>query len=228
VLDSRGLIVADNELRDAYKRELAWSQEQAKEMGFGNAANRGLADVVDRFKPTILIGASGMPGSFPEPVVRAMAAYADRPIIFPLSNPNDNTEAQPEDLVRWTDGRAIVAAGSPFAPVEFNGTKRRIGQANNAFIFPGLGLGALVAEAREVTDAMINVAAATLAECLTETEIAEGALFPSVRRLRDVSRAVGVAVVKQAEADGVAAAKIADPLAAVAAAMWEPVYPSYA
>jgi len=227
VLDSRGLIVADNEMRDEYKRELAWSQAQASEMGFGNASSRSLADVVERFKPTILIGASGTPNSFPEAIVRKMASYVDRPIIFPLSNPNDNTEAQPADLVKWTDGRAIVAAGSPFAPVEFGGAKRRIGQANNAFIFPGLGLGALVAQAREVTDGMINVAAATLAECLTDAEVAEGALFPSVRRLRDVSLAVGVAVVKQAAADGVAAA-IADPRAAVAAAMWEPVYPTYA
>jgi len=227
VLDSRGLIVADNEMRDAYKRELAWSQQQAAEMGFGNVAHRGLADVVARFKPTILIGASGTPNSFPEEIVRTIASYVDRPIIFPLSNPNDNTEAQPADLVKWTDGRAIVAAGSPFAPVEYDGAKRRIGQANNVFIFPGLGLGALVAQAREVTDGMINVAAATLAECLTDAEVAEGALFPSVRRLRDVSRAVGVAVVKQAVADGVAAA-VADPLAAVAAAMWEPVYPTYA
>jgi malate dehydrogenase (oxaloacetate-decarboxylating) len=227
VLDSRGLIVADNEMRDEYKRELAWSQAQAREMGFGNAADRGLVDVVERFKPTVLIGASGMPNSFPEAIVRTMASYTDRPIIFPLSNPNDNTEAQPADLVKWTDGRAIVAAGSPFAPVEHGGTRRRIGQANNAFIFPGLGLGALVAQAREVTDGMINVAAATLAECLSDAEVAEGALFPSVRRLRDVSRAVGVAVVKQAVADGVAA-PVADPQAAVAAAMWEPVYPTYA
>jgi len=227
VLDSRGLIVADNEMRDEYKRELAWSQAQAREMGFGNAANRSLAEVVARFKPTILIGASGTPNSFSEDIVRTMASYVDRPIIFPLSNPNDNTEAQPADLVRWTDGRAIVAAGSPFAPVEYGGAKRRVGQANNAFIFPGLGLGALVAQAREVTDGMINVAAATLAECLTDAEVAEGALFPSVRRLREVSLAVGVAVVKQAAADGVAAA-IADPHAAVASAMWEPVYPTYA
>ena len=118
----------------------------------------------------MLIGASGQPGSFPEALIRRVAAQVERPIIFPLSNPNDNTEARPEDIVRWTDGRAIVAAGSPFQPVEYGGESRRIGQANNAFIFPGLGLGALLAEAREVTDNMINVAAASLADCLTEAE----------------------------------------------------------
>ncbi len=228
VLDSRGLIVSDNEMRDAYKSELAWSQEQATRIGLGNAAQRSLDDVVDHFKPTVLIGASGQPGSFPEALIRRVASLVERPIIFPLSNPNDNTEARPEDIVRWTDGRAIVAAGSPFQPVAYGGELRKIGQANNAFIFPGLGLGALLAEVREVTDNMINVAAASLAGCLTEAEIAEGLLFPSVRRLRDVARGVAVAVIKQAAIDGVATKTIADPEAVVAANMWEPEYPVYA
>jgi malate dehydrogenase (oxaloacetate-decarboxylating) len=228
VLDSRGLIVSDNEMRDAYKRELAWSQEQAHRVGLGNAAQRGLDDVVEHYKPTVLIGASGQPGSFPEALIRRVAAQVERPIIFPLSNPNDNTEARPEDIVRWTDGRAIVAAGSPFKPVSYGGELRQIGQANNAFIFPGLGLGALLAEVREVTDNMINVAAASLAGCLTEAEIAEGLLFPSVRRLRDVARGVAIAVIKQAAIDGVATKVIADPEAVVAANMWEPEYPIYA
>jgi malate dehydrogenase (oxaloacetate-decarboxylating) len=130
--------------------------------------------------------------------------------------------------VRWTDGRAIVAAGSPFAPVEYGGKSRRIGQANNAFIFPGLGLGTLLAEARQVTDGMINVAAQTLADCLTDAEVAEGALFPSVRRLRDVARCVAGAVIKQAEVDGVATKAISDADAVVVANMWEPEYPVFA
>lgn len=228
VLDSRGLIVSDNEMRDAYKSELAWSQEQARRVGLGNAGQRSLDDVVEHYKPTVLIGASGQPGSFPEQLIRRVAAQVERPIIFPLSNPNDNTEARPEDIIRWTDGRAIVAAGSPFQPVPYGGELRKIGQANNAFIFPGLGLGALLAEVREVTDNMINVAAASLAGCLTEAEIAEGLLFPSVRRLRDVARGVAIAVIKQAAIDGVATKTIADPEAVVAANMWEPEYPVYA
>jgi len=228
VLDSRGLIVSDNEMRDAYKSELAWSQDQARRVGLGNSAQRSLDDVVEHYKPTVLIGASGQSGSFPEQLIRRVAAQVERPIIFPLSNPNDNTEARPEDIIRWTDGRAIVAAGSPFQPVAHGGELRKIGQANNAFIFPGLGLGALLAEVREVTDNMINVAAASLAGCLTEAELAEGLLFPSVRRLRDVARGVAIAVIKQAAIDGVATKTIADPEAVVAANMWEPEYPVYA
>ena len=228
VLDSRGLIVADNEIRDEYKRELAWSSAQANGAGLGNADRRALADVVTHFKPTVLIGASGQAGSFPEDLIKRVAAQVERPVIFPLSNPNDNSEARPEDIVRWTQGRAIVAAGSPFQPVEYGGVRRRIGQANNAFIFPGLGLGALLAQAREVTDGMISVAAATLAGCVTDAEVAEGLLFPSVKRLREVARQVAIAVVQQATLEGVATTVIADPEAIVAANMWEPVYPVYA
>jgi malate dehydrogenase (oxaloacetate-decarboxylating) len=228
VLDSRGLIVADNEIRDDYKRELAWSSAQASSMGLGNAAQRGLADVVAQFKPTVLIGASGQADSFSEAVIKRIAAQVERPVIFPMSNPNDNSEARPEDIVRWTQGRAIVATGSPFPPVEYGGQIRRIGQANNAFIFPGLGLGTLLAEAREVTDGMISAAAGTLAECLTDAEIAEGLLFPSVRRLRDVARRVAAAVITQAVLDGVATKSINDADALVTANMWEPDYPDFA
>ena len=228
VLDSRGLIVADNEIRDAYKRELAWLPEQAQQAGLGNPARRGLAEVIAHFRPTALIGASGQSGSFSEALLRQMARQVERPIIFPLSNPTDHAEAYPADIVKWTEGRALVAAGSPFAPVEYAGTSRRIGQANNAFIFPGLGLGALLAEARQVTDGMINVAAQALAECLTDAEIDEGALFPPVRRLRDVARHVAVAVIEQAMADGVANKGIDDAEAAVAANMWEPQYTAFA
>ena len=228
VLDSRGLIVADNEIRDDYKRELAWSSAQASSMGLGNAAQRGLADVVAQFKPTVLIGASGQADSFSEAVIKRIAAQVERPVIFPMSNPNDNSEARPEDIVRWTQGRAIVATGSPFPPVEYGGQTRRIGQANNAFIFPGLGLGTLLAEAREVTDGMISAAAGTLAECLTDAEIAEGLLFPSVRRLRDVARRVAAAVITQAVLDGVATKSIDDADALVTANMWEPDYPDFA
>lgn len=224
VLDSRGLIVADQQFRDAYKRELAWLPEQAQQAGLGNAAQRGLAEVIEHFKPTALIGASGQSGSFSEALLRQMARQVERPIIFPLSNPTDKAEARPVDIVKWTAGRALVAAGSPFAPVKYAGTSRRIGQANNAFIFPGLGLGTLLAEARQVTDSMISVAAQALADCLTDEEIDEGALFPPVRRLREVARHVAVAVIEQAVTDGVAEKVVDDADAVVAANMWEPEY----
>lgn len=228
VLDSRGLIVADNEIRDAYKRELAWLPEQAQQAGLGNPARRGLADVIEHFKPTALIGASGQSGSFSEALLRQMADQVERPVVFPLSNPTDNAEAHPTDIVQWTEGRALVATGSPFAPVEYAGMSRHIGQANNAFVFPGLGFGALLAEASQVTDGMINVSAQALADCLTEAEIDEGALFPSVRRLRDVARHVAVAVIRQAMKDGVAGTFIDDPDALVAANIWEPEYTAFA
>jgi len=224
VLDSRGLLVADNEIRDGYKRELAWTPADARALGLGAADRRGLADVIDAFKPTVLIGASGHAGSFTEPLVRRFASHVERPVIFPLSNPTDNAEARPADLIRWTEGRALVAAGSPFAPVEHNGRRYRIAQGNNAFVFPGLGLGALLSVARQVTDTMITAAVSGVVACLSDAEVAQGLLLPSVDRLRDVAQHVAVVVIEQAMRDGVAGRVVADPTALVAASMWEPNY----
>jgi malate dehydrogenase (oxaloacetate-decarboxylating) len=228
VLDSRGLLVADNEIRDAYKRELAWPLAQAMRVGLDRPEQRTLMDVVERFQPTVLIGASGQGGSFPELLIKRIAAYTPRPVIFPLSNPTANAEARPEDLIRWTEGRAIIAAGSPFKPVEYGGRTYPIAQGNNAFIFPGLGLGTLLAEAREVTDAMITAAVAALAGCVTDAEVARGMLLPPVSRLRDVARRVAIAVIDQAQRDGTAGRTVSDPEALVAANMWEPEYPLFA
>ncbi len=227
VLDSRGLLVADNEIRDAYKRELAWPVEHARRVGLHDAGQRSLADVIDKFKPTVLIGASGQPNSFTEALVKKMVAGVARPVIFPLSNPTDNAEARPEDLLRWSEGRAIVAAGSPFKPVTYGGRTHRIAQGNNAFIFPGLGQGALLAQARQVSDAMITAAVGAVANCLTEEEVAEGLLLPSVRRLREVARHVAVAVINQAVDEGSAAATVTDATALVVANTWEAEYPTY-
>jgi malic enzyme len=228
VLDSKGLLVDDVPQREAYKRELAWPADLAREHGLVEPKRRGLAEVIAAFKPTVLIGASGQPGSFDEASVRALAALIDRPVIFPLSNPTANTEAKPADLIRWTDGRAVVAAGSPFEPVEHGGRTSQVGQGNNAFIFPGLGLGTLLSGARVVTDGMITAAARALTDCVTDSELSEGLLFPSVARLRDAARVVAIAVMQQAAADGVAAPLVDDPARIVAGAMWEPVYPRYA
>jgi malate dehydrogenase (oxaloacetate-decarboxylating) len=224
VLDSRGLLVADNEIRDGYKRELAWSPADAQRLGLDTPDRRGLGDVIEAFHPSVLIGASGHAGSFTETLVRQLASYVDRPVIFPLSNPTDNAEARPADLIRWTDGRALVAAGSPFEPVEHGGRRFRIAQGNNAFVFPGLGLGALLAGARQITDTMITAAVDGVVACVSDAEIAAGLLLPSVDRLRDVARHVAVAVIEQALRDGVAARAITDPLAVVAANMWQPQY----
>jgi malate dehydrogenase (oxaloacetate-decarboxylating) len=228
VLDSRGLLVADNEIRDAYKKELAWSPAHTRSFGLDRPDARTLGDVIERFRPTVLIGASGQGGTFTEVLMKRMAANVDRPVIFPLSNPTDNTEARPEDIIRWTDGRAIVAAGSPFKPVEHGGRSIPISQGNNAFIFPGLGLGTLLAEASGVTDAMITAAVGALAACVSDAEIAKGQLLPAVGRLREVAERVAIAVIKQALQDGTATKAVADPAALVAANIWEPVYPDYA
>jgi malic enzyme len=227
VLDSKGLLVDDVPMRDAYKAELAWPGALASEFGLGDRKRRNLADVVAAFRPTVLIGASGQPNSFDEGAVRAVAAQVDRPVIFPLSNPTANAEAKPADLIGWTDGRAVVAAGSPFDAVTHGGRTIQVGQGNNAFIFPGLGLGTLLAGARAVSDGMITAAAHALTKCITDAELAEGLLFPSVARLRDAARVVATAVMVQAEAEGLAAPLPGDPERIVRGAMWEPVYPEY-
>jgi malate dehydrogenase (oxaloacetate-decarboxylating) len=175
--------------------------------------------------PTVLIGVSGATGAFTAAVVREMAAHVERPIVFPLSNPTSQAEASPEDVIHWTEGRALVATGSPFPTVVHAGRPLRIGQGNNVFVFPGLGLGALVAEAREVTDGMLRAAAESLADELRQEDMEAGALFPPISALRRVTAHIAEAVVRQAGADGVAPAVPGDDVRRrVAAAMWDPRY----
>jgi malate dehydrogenase (oxaloacetate-decarboxylating) len=188
----------------------------------------GLLDVVVNAKPTVLIGTSGRAGVFTEAVVRTMAQHVDRPIIFPLSNPTSRSEATAEQLVAWTDGRALIGAGSPFAPVEWKGKKIPINQTNNSYIFPGMGLGILASRARRVTDAMFMVAAKVLAEMSPTVTEKEGRLLPPVGRLRAVATAVGKAVARQAQADGVA--ETCDDATLdkrIATGVWEPRYRPY-
>jgi len=163
---------------------------------------------------------------FTEPVVRCMAAKVERPVILPFSNPTSKAEAIPADLIRWTDGRALVATGSPFEPVEREGRVHRIGQGNNVFIFPGVGLGALVAEARQVTEAMFTVSAEALAEELLPEDLADGALYPRLQRLREITTRIAEAVVREALASGQAQRALAEEevAEAVSAAMWFPEY----
>jgi malic enzyme len=153
-----------------------------------------------------------------------LARHAERPLVFPLSNPTSQSEAVPADVLAWTDGRALVATGSPFAPVERGGRTFRIGQANNVFVFPGVGLGAIVSEAKEVTEDMFAAAAAALAAEVSPEDLAEGSLFPRIARLRAVTARVAQSVVGEAVRSGLAARPIADPAAEVAKAMWEPSY----
>ena len=220
LLDSKGLVV---DAPDEYRRDLAWTGELAAARGL--RAGAPLLDVVRAAKPTVLVGVSGVPGLFGEEIVRTMASQVERPAVFPLSNPTGSSEARPVDLMAWTDGRALVATGSPFEPVDVGGREVRIGQGNNAFVFPGVGLGVLVSEAREVTDGMFAAAADALAEQLPEEDLLAGCLFPRIGSLRAVTAQVAEAVVRQAVSEGVARNAPESPADAVAAAMWDPAYP---
>jgi malate dehydrogenase (oxaloacetate-decarboxylating) len=186
----------------------------------------GLAEVVRRARPTILIGTSTRAGAFTEPVVRDMASACARPVILPMSNPTSLSEAVPADLIRWTDGRALVATGSPFPPVDYRGVRYVIGQANNALIFPGLGLGVIAVAATQITDGML-AAAAYAVSGLVDTATPGAPLLPEVEALRETSVAVAATVARAAAADGVARAPLdlePDVAAAVRALMWEPEY----
>jgi len=192
--------------------------------GPGAADGIGLAEVVARVRPTVLIGTSTRTGAFTEAVVRDLAAHAERPVILPMSNPTALSEAAPADLIRWTGGRALVATGSPFGAVDHGGIRYEIGQANNALIFPGLGLGVIAARARRVTDAMLLAAARAVAD-LVDISAPGDPLLPRVADLRETSVAVAAAVARTAEAEGVASATLdADLAGQVRALIWEPRY----
>jgi malic enzyme len=228
MLDSHGLVHEGRAPLDDDKRELALPADLMEPYGFVGDGPWDLEAVVTRVGPTMLIGTSGTPGSFTEPVIREMARHARIPIVMPLSNPTSKTEATPADVIRWTDGRAVVATGSPFDPVEFDGRRHVVGQANNVFVFPGVGLGAIVGDARMVTDEMFLVAARMLAGSVSGERLAAGALYPSAGELREVSRFIAMRVVCEARDCGVGRAIHEDRVAAaVEAAMWYPEYVPY-
>jgi malate dehydrogenase (oxaloacetate-decarboxylating) len=180
--------------------------------------------VVRRVHPTVLIGTSARGGAFTEDIVKDMAAHTDRPVILPMSNPTELAEARPASLIEWTGGRALVATGSPFPPVDYRSIRYVIGQANNALVFPGLGLGAIVARASRITDNMLSAAAHAVAGLIDAS--APGApLLPEIDALRETSLAVAVAVAHAAAADGVARARLAEDVREqVRDRMWQPVY----
>jgi malate dehydrogenase (oxaloacetate-decarboxylating) len=227
VLDSRGLLVGSG-FRDEYKSEMAWPEEVAQQRGLGSESGADLEMVAERFRPTLLVGVSGQPGAFTERVIRSMARHCEHPIVMPLSNPTDYAEARPEEILRWSEGRALVATGSPFADVVLEGRRHAIGQGNNVFIFPGLGLGALLAEARMVSDGMITTAARTLSEIARRESLGESRLYPRVSRLQHSTRRVAAAVMRAAVAEGVCAPLDEPEIEArLSAARWEPEYPPY-
>jgi malate dehydrogenase (oxaloacetate-decarboxylating) len=224
-VDRQGLLTRDmTALSDPQRRYARDPAEVADWRRDGVAGGFGLAEVILRVHPTVLIGTSTRAGSFTEAVVRDMAAHTGRPVILPMSNPTVLSEASPADLIRWTGGRALVAAGSPFGAVDHDGIRYEIGQANNALIFPGLGLGVIAARARRVTDTMLLAAARAVAE-LVDISTPGSPLLPQVAALRETSVTVAAAVARAAEAEGVASATLdADLVGQVRALMWEPRY----
>jgi malate dehydrogenase (oxaloacetate-decarboxylating) len=215
-IDRHGLLTTDDTGLSDQQRRYARDPEPGD--------RPGLAEVVARVHPTILIGTSAQTGAFTEAIVTEMASHASRPVIMPMSNPTSLAEARPADLIRWTGGRALVAAGSPFGPVDFDGTRYVVGQANNALVFPGLGLGVIAARATRVTDGMLSAAAYAVAD-LVDTTTPGAPLLPQVEALRDTSLAVATAVARAAMADGVATAPLdGDVTEQVRALMWQPVY----
>jgi malate dehydrogenase (oxaloacetate-decarboxylating) len=183
----------------------------------------GLAEVIRQVRPTMLIGTSGMAGAFTEAIVRDMARHTDRPIIFPLSSPPPLVEATPADLIAWTDGRALIATGSPFTPVTHKGVTHVIGQAESAMLYPGLGLGAIVSRSRLISVGMLAAAANALSS-LVAVRLPGASLLPYVEDLRTVTVTVAVAVAEAAVAEGLAGVKLADIVQQVEDAMWQPEY----
>jgi malate dehydrogenase (oxaloacetate-decarboxylating) len=225
-LDLEGLIT-DDRLADLLDFQRPYARPAAEVAGWsrtGPGQSPSLVDVVGHVHPTMLIGTSTQAGAFTEAIVRQMAAHVERPVIMPLSNPTSRAEAVPADLIAWTDGRALVATGSPFDPVSHEGTTYRIAQANNALVFPGLGLGVAVARARRVSDRMLAAAADAVAG-LSDATTRGAPLLPPVDNLREVSATVAVAVAKAAVADGLAEVALDDPIQLVHQAMWQPEYP---
>lgn len=223
LIDRQGLLTENMaDLRDFQK---PYARRAGEVSGWGNRTNGtvSLLDTVRNVGPTILLGTSTAHGAFTRDVIEAMSAKVDRPIIFPLSNPTSRIEAMPADIIPWSKGKALVATGIPVGPVEYGGVTYTIGQANNALLYPGLGLGTIVARARRVTAGMLRAAAEAVAGQVDPTSPG-ASLLPAVENLRASSATTAVAVVKAAMADGVAMATTENPVQAVQDAMWQPVY----
>ncbi len=190
--DTTGVVTADREGLDDHKVEFA---RQPGEPG-------DLVAFVDSFRPTVIIGTTGQPGIFGEQLISTMARHVERPLVLALSNPTSKTEGIPAEIITWTQGKALIATGSPFAPVEFGGRIHPVPQCNNVYVFPGVGMGAIVSGARKVTDAMFSAAAETLAAMVTEEDLAAGNLYPPIEQLRPISRAIAIAVARAARDEG--------------------------
>jgi malate dehydrogenase (oxaloacetate-decarboxylating) len=224
-VDSRGLVTRGRTDMEDFKAAYARPVEEVATYACNDHAHITLEETIRNVAPTILVGTSGATGLFTEAVVRAMAAANDRPIVFPLSNPTSKSECTAVEAIQWSDGRAIVATGSPFDPVSYCGRTYRVGQGNNAFIFPGVGLGLWAGGVKRVTDTMFLEGARALARLVSQADLDQGAVYPELTRIRECSHAVACAVTRRAVSEGHASPEILPRLEeTVSRAMWVPTY----
>ena len=225
LVDRQGLLVEGMPGLQPFQAPLTQKRDCIAAWKLGASGRIGLDDVIANAHPTVLIGTSGQAHAFSETIIRAMGEYAPRPVIFPLSNPTERSEATPQDLFTWTEGRAVIGTGSPFPPINRDGKIFRVDQTNNAYVYPGIGLGAIATDARRISDGMFLAAARAIAELSPAKRDPQANLLAPLVDIRKLTVHVAIAVAKQARGDG-----LADPLsdeaiaAAVQARMWEPVY----
>ncbi|MGD2123558.1 MAG: malic enzyme-like NAD(P)-binding protein, partial [Gemmatimonadota bacterium] len=225
MVDSKGLVTDARPGLEDFKEAFARPLEEIQGFTCADRDRITLEEAVRNIQPTILIGTSGTPGMFTESIVRSMAEYNQRPVIFPLSNPTSKSECTAEQAISWSEGRGIVATGSPFAPVSHGGRRFRIGQGNNAFIFPGVGLGIWVGKVKRVTDGLFLAAARALAGQVSQADLDTVSVYPELTRIRECSHAVACAVIRRAAEEGLAPEPTLDDLGdTVARAMWFPEY----
>jgi len=225
LVDSQGLVHTGRAKLDEFKQKRAQPIEATLNWVVDDSARLGFGDVIRNVRPTILLGMSAQPGAFTKEIVSEMAKHVDRPVIFPLSNPTSKSEATPSDLITWTDGRALIATGSPFPPVLYDGREIRIGQCNNSFIFPGVGLGVIASGASRVTDAMFVAAARVLSEFSPALQDPQAPLYPSLDMVRRSSRSVALQVALEAQRSGLAEVTPLEALErTVSDKMWTPHY----
>ena len=228
LVDRDGLLLEGMNHLQPFQEPFVQKRADVAQWSLATPERIGLNDVVINAHPTVLIGTSGQAHAFHEAVVRAMADRVRRPVIFPLSNPTDRAEATPHDLLEWTEGRAVIGTGSPFPTVQRDGHAFRIDQTNNAYVYPGIGLGAIAVDAPRISDGMFLAAAKTVADMSPAKRDPQANLLPPLTGIRELSFHVAIAVAKQAISDGLASPKSDDELAhAVRAKMWEPIYARY-
>jgi len=228
IIDIDGLIHTDLHRMDSEQRKFARDHFELKDWKRSDPDKITLLDVVKNAKPTVLIGVSAQPNVFTEEVVKTMASYVEHPIIFPLSNPTSRCEATPDNLIRWTEGKAIIATGSPFSPVEYQGKVHHIAQCNNVYIFPGVGLGIVACKSPKVTEKMFIKAADILSDKAPMLKDPTASIFPSLEKLRSVSREIAIAVCKVAQEDGLVPKSSQEEIETqVDNHIWLPNYPLY-